>query len=430
VIRDKLYWLFDYLKGGKVREYLDDIVFQNENYESEKAYFLRINRLQNLLKYANENVPFYKNKIELAKLTSFPVVNKSVIRNDINNFLSTQYDRDKLYSTTTSGSTGTPFRVYKDKNKILRHTAENVYYNKIAGHKLGSRLYYLRVWNTENKKSAFTRITQNVVTVEISNLSDERIKGILEKLNKDKTNKSILSFASALEAISRYIVKYNPTRWKINLDCIMSMSESLPVESQMILEEFFSCQVVSRYSNMENGFIAQQKLGQNEYRINHAGFVVEILDIDNDKPIANGKLGRIVVTDLFNYAMPLIRYDTGDLGIIREDSVGPYFSSIEGRKVDFVTNTKGDLMSPHTITNTMWKYTDILQFQFIQKGEKEYLIKVNIDEADYGKKDLLISDLKSYLGDDATVEVEVVHEIPLLASGKRKKIVNEMKIVS
>ena len=212
----------------------------------------------------------------------------------------------------------------------------------------------------------------------------------------------------------------------------MTMSEPITDYAKQLLEDYFSCPVVSRYSNMENGFIAQQEPGEFIYKINHASFYVEILDINDDKVLVEGKLGRIVITDLFNYAMPLIRYDTGDLGILKNEidinnkSNGPYLLNIEGRKVDFITNTKGQILSPHSITNTMWKFSDVLQFQFIQIETKKYIIKINIDAERYDKEEILIADLKKYLGNDALIEVEIVHEIPLLASGKRKKIVNLM----
>ena len=105
-----------------------------------------------------------------------------------------------------------------------------------------------------------------------------------------------------------------------------------------------------------------------------------------------------------------------------------YFTRIDGRIVDCVDSTSGDLLSPVIVINTMWKYTDIKQFQFIQNGKKDYLLKLNLDgEEEYGKIDNLLMDLKEYTGDDAIIDVEYVNEIPLLASGKRKQVINNYK---
>jgi phenylacetate-CoA ligase len=192
----------------------------------------------------------------------------------------------------------------------------------------------------------------------------------------------------------------------------------------MKLEEAFRCPVVSRYSNMENGFIANQRKGELEYRINTASFIVEILDMNSDKVVPEGSVGRIVVTDLFNKAMPLIRYDTGDIGSKVIINGEQYLNTIEGRKTDLIYNTNGLPVSVHIISNTMWEYDDLNQYQFIQVGKEHYIMKLNFD-GDFTKEKQLEEKLKSYLGNNANIVFEYVKEIPVLHSGKRKYIANE-----
>ncbi len=426
-IRNYFFWFIDFLKGGIVKKHFNDIKIQYHNYQLEEIEIKRVRILQNLLKHTIKNVSFYKNIVGNIEISSFPIINKNIIKDSLNDFLADNFKNKKLYSTTTSGSTGTPFTVYRDLNKIKRHQAENIFFQEIAGYSLGSKLYYLRVWNEVNKKSFISRFIHNIEAIEISNLSDTNIKKFIEDIGNENSKSSILSFASSLEIIARYIDKHNLKVESNNIKAIITMSEPITEQARTILEKFFNCSVISRYSNMENGFIAQQEAGKNYYTINHASFYIEIFDIEKDDLVEIGTLGRIVITDLFNYAMPLIRYDTGDLGRIIVDKENiPYLSDIEGRRVDFITNTKGQILSPHSITNTMWKFSDVLQFQFIQLNKKEYKIKINIDSDKYKKEEILILDLKEYLGQDASIEVEIVHEIPLLSSGKRKKIVNLM----
>jgi phenylacetate-CoA ligase len=153
---------------------------------------------------------------------------------------------------------------------------------------------------------------------------------------------------------------------------------------------------------------------------------------DRDEPVNPGETGRIVVTDLFNYAMPLIRYDTGDMAVLSEQSVcgasGLVFTKVEGRRVDFIYDTTGNLLSPHVITNTMWKYAEVVkQFQFVQMAQNGYRINLNCGNNKFGQIDTLLSDLKSFVGKDANIEIVFVDDIPALASGKRKKIVNNYK---
>jgi phenylacetate-CoA ligase len=182
---------------------------------------------------------------------------------------------------------------------------------------------------------------------------------------------------------------------------------------------------------MENGFIAQQCIEENnEYHINTASFHIELLAMDEDNPAQPGEMGRVVITDLFNYAMPLIRYDTGDIATMQTDSScslkTPVFKSIEGRRMDFIYSSAGHLLSPGVITNTMWKYP-VRQFQFIQQSEKEYCMKLNPNKQGRPDEKKLLSELKNYLGQDAVISFDYVDEIPVLASGKRKKIVNNYR---
>ncbi len=95
------------------------------------------------------------------------------------------------------------------------------------------------------------------------------------------------------------------------------MSETLNDYTKQTIEKYFGVPVYSRYSNLENGILAQQVPGSdNRYFINTASYVLEIFKMNEDVPAACRRtLGRIMVTDLYNYAMPMIRYDTGDTGI-------------------------------------------------------------------------------------------------------------------
>ena len=204
------------------------------------------------------------------------------------------------------------------------------------------------------------------------------------------------------------------------------MSEGLSTETREKLQKIFNCSVVSRYSNLENGIIAQQLIGETSFFVNTASYYVEILKEDSNEVVINGKLGRIVVTDLYNFAMPMIRYDTGDLGSISMKDGKTFIERIEGRKLDVLFDTSGQVVSSYIMYKNMWQYTEIAQYQLIQTAEKSYIFKINC-ETEFKKEENLIREFKQYLGQDADFRVEYVKEIPLLNSGKRRKTVNLYK---
>ena len=410
---------------GKLNNDLQNIENHFKNYRDDKTTNERQDLLLNILNHALNTVPFYKDLDRVPDIQSFPIVNKNIINENRDLFLSSSFDINKLSKTTTSGSTGTPFTVFKDKRKLARHKAENIFFTELCGSDIGEVLYYLRVWNNVNKKSRIEQFLMNIKPVEISNLSEDTIENLLKKISIEKGQKSMLGFGSSLEEIARYIKRRYPNEKMVgnSLNAIQVMSETISDDAINTLEQYFKCKVLSRYSNMENGFIAHQVPNKGaSYQINHGSFLVEILKLHEDKPVNENEIGRIVVTDFFNYGMPLIRYDTGDLASFEmKGDQGMVLNNIEGRVVDSIYNTKGELLSPHSITNLMWNYADIRQFQFIQKGKKVYKILLNAEEP-YHKVEDMIADIKKYLGSDAEVIIEYVHEIPLLLSGKRKKV--------
>lgn len=428
-LRKTFYFLIDFFfRQGTIKKHLSDIRNHYYEYESEENIIQRNDRLKAILSYAKNNVPYYKD-CKAISIEDFPVVNKSIIKSDYSQFISNKFEIGKLTYVTTSGSTGTPFKSYRDSIKIKRHQADNIFFNSLAGASIGDRLYYFRVWNSINKKGYISKMLQNIVEVDANDFSNSYVAEILNKINIDKGKKYLLSYASSYEAFVNTIHKLNTPNIKSPISCIISMSETLPEGTRNFLDNYFKTVVISRYSNMENGFIAQQCIeNKYEYHINSGSFLVEILDLNEDKRIQEGHLGRIVITDYYNHAMPLIRYDTGDLGIMNVSNCsnrGPVLSKVEGRRTDFIFSTTDTLLSPHIITNTMWKYADISQFQFIQKTAKNYILKIN-SNGNINQIDLQ-RDFMNFLGDDAIIDIQFVDEIPLLASGKRKKVVNEYK---
>jgi phenylacetate-CoA ligase len=194
------------------------------------------------------------------------------------------------------------------------------------------------------------------------------------------------------------------------------------------MEYYFQCPTVSRYSNEENGIIAQQLPDETNFTINWASYIVEILNMDNDTPVADGEVGRIIVTDLYNYATVMIRYDTGDIGSFdssKSDTI-PKFNNIQGRKMDALYTTDGKLVNPFVLCFQVDEFQELDQIQYIQISKKGYTIKVN-SKNNFKRESELLSLFKSEIGNDAEVSIEYVNEIPSLKSGKRKLTVNLYK---
>ena len=423
-IRYYVFWFIDKIKKDRIKKEYDEICSVQSRASCAKWQKEKIDRL---LKKATENCKFYKDYGKYSEISQCPVIDKSVIKDNYDSFISKKYDRNSLHKMSTSGSTGTPFEILQNPKKRHRVMAELIYFNEIIGQNLGDKFIFYRVWTDKNKKSFLGKLKQNLMPIDILHLDENNLKYITDILLKDKKLKSTLGYASTYDAIYKYLKMYNISG-NFSVKAMVSSSEVLSDETRDGLEKIIGCRVIDRYSNQECGVIAQSTMTEREFIINGASYYVEILKLNSDEPAEVGEVGRIVVTDLFNYAMPLIRYDTGDLATVHtktEDGIYS-LSSIQGRRVDIIYDTKGNPLTPHTWSVYMWKYDKLKQYQFIQEGKNDYLLKVNGAKGIYSEAEF-DETLRSILGEDANIKIEYVDQLPVLASGKFKKTVCNYK---
>ncbi len=416
--RCALYRLTDFLKmgGGYARFRRVLSVLRGESCGDPE-------QLKTILSHAVKNVEFYKTYSDFRGLADFPVVNKAVIRNNGARMLARGFDPAKQYRVSTSGSTGTPFVVYHDAEKRRQAAADTMAFSEFAGYRFGTRLYYVRAWDCVPVKGGWYSKLRNIVCVNNRENSVAYFQRFLEMLERDSSEKSVLIYASTLTELWRYM-KTNNVKTTAKVRVFITMSEALPDDVRRGIAERFGAPVVSRYSDCECGLIAQQLPEESDYRVNEASFHVEVLKLDSDVPAAFGELGRIVITDLYNFAMPMIRYDTGDLGVAEKRGNALVLSRVEGRKADCIYATNGEPISFHTFANSIRTFDEVKQYQVIQNGARDYVLKLNLGGAAFPRERELAELLKSYLGADAILKIEYVDEIPVLASGKRRCLIN------
>ncbi len=380
-------------------------------------------RLRKLLEYAKEHCPFYANAGE--KLSDFPVMKKTDYVDHREEILSDEYAMrtDTLSRLTTSGSTGVPFFVYADREKMEHLYANMLTVDELNGFRLGMKRAEFRVWiegkNTISRKKSFIN---NLMMYDISNMGDEALKNICQRLKKEKIQ-AIVAYSSALTALSDYIKRNQVDVSLWSVEFIFSMGEALPKATEEAIKEIFGFPPVLSYGNNENGFIAANLYGQDEYIVDLFNYYIEILKLDSDEPAEEGELGRIVVTDYYNKAFPMIRYDTGDTGkysveLDRRGRLHGYFTEIYGRRGSLLFSTKGEPLSIHCFMNVLIDLEDtVRQAKCIQWEKDRYELLVNGEKGKVDEKALLAA-YRRYLGEDARIDVTYVDEIPTQASGK------------
>jgi len=430
-LRNILFWFLDSIKGGYIRKQIKEIKYSVIHPESSNSENLKKKYIDKLLIHATNSTPYYSSYKNFNSIQDFPVIKKVIIQQNFDKFQSTEYKDKDNFKVSTSGSTGVPFFLYQDKNKRRRNHSDVIYFLKESGFKIGNRLYELEVWRGHNEKNRLKAWLQNTIQFDISKLTDKRIESFIELLKNDKqSKKTMLGFASSYEMIAQYMERNNIFLDNLGLTSAVANSEYLNPYTKTTLGKHLNTQILSRYSSEEIGIIAQQTLNSpNSFVINHASYVVEVLQFDNNESVKPGEFGRIVVTDLFNFAMPIIRYDTGDIAKLGINDEGVIqLDEIEGRKMDVIYDSDGNLISSFVVYTKFYKYYHLLkQYQFIQQSEKDYEVKLNLQGNTFAFEDDLIAIIKSDFGEDSNVTITYVDEIPPLSSGKRRKVVNNYK---
>ena len=431
LFREKVFWGLDQLKGGHVRQAcreLEEFARLNSGAPQLAAY--RERALGVLLRHSTATTAFYGGYHGRdLKLQDLPVVDKTLIRERVDQFLSSAFRQEELFTMQTSGSTGTPLTCYQDALKKKRVNAEAIYYSAKAGYRVGRKLITLQAVAAGSGKSPFSQWLQNRVALDVAAVDDGHLEELLGRMaGLSRGGAVLLAYASTLQALADFF-----KRKGLANDCtfkgVISTSELLPDETRAILEETFQCRCYSRYSNQENGIIGQDYEENNLFILNEGHYLVEVLSLEDDAILGDEEIGRIVVTDLHNYAMPMIRYDTGDVGAltwVEQDGVRKRaLGQFSGRKIDLVYDTGGRPLSPHQISVTLREFSEIRQFQFVQEGERNYQVKLQV-EGSFKGEPALKTRLLDLLGEGAELKVAYVEDIPPLGSGKRNYIINKL----
>lgn len=403
-----------------------------DNKLNDKEYARLINsgntpELHTILEYAIQNTKYYSRLPLDSKLSDFPVMNKSLLNANYNDILVHYYDDKPTHKMHTSGSTGIPFTVVQNLEKRSRHIADLKYFGAFGGYIDHEPMCYLRAKPTASKES---QERDNVFQLDICNLSADNLTKYYHFMCEKKCV-ALIAYPSTLTTAVDFWSKHFENQSSIRV--IFSTSETLTEETRIKLRKFFGDKVYiyARYSNTEQGILGQEFFGgnMNEYALNWASFYFEILKFDSNQQAGDGELGRVVITDLYNKAFPLIRYDTGDVAIMRKRSADslPYFSELYGRRMDLIFDENGEPVSPFLLCRIMRLTKNIKQWQFIQNSEHDYLLKISKDaDIDLDLTNEL-TEFQKTLGQKSSISVEFVDEIPVLNSMKRKLIVSNYK---
>ena len=271
--------------------------------------------------FKNNDFYNYKLKNNLPKRwEELPVMQKIDFQHGLKKLLSNKYTKNNTYIANTSGSSGTPFFFAKNKSAHAMTWAltEDRYnwYNLDLESKQ-ARYFGTPLENTGKYYELSKDFIMNRKKLLIFDLSDDKLNDHIKIFSKIKFN-FIYGYTNALVLFARYLIKNNLI---LNLICptlklCISTSEVLTIEDRKILNSAFGVFVVNEYGISEAGGIAAFENGYSDWILSCETQFIEIVD-DDGSILDIGEEGKILITDLHNKAMPFIRYEVGDTGVLK-----------------------------------------------------------------------------------------------------------------
>lgn len=264
-----------------------------------------------ILRHATSQVPLYR-RLEAETLDQLPVVDKSMMVAAPDDFFAAGFRPEQLTSRISSGSSGVPFTSYFDAERIARHRAQLVGGYRALGADPFGPFVHCRPWvhATRRDRASYALRGQHLYAGE---RDDESIRAVARWMRR-RPRITVMGLSSFLETLLRGFERLGITHPPGTVGLALGVGEPASRYLAEAVPRLFGIPLTMRYSNTENGILGFTNGSSPQYTLDTSTFHVEILDQDSDRPARPGALGRVVVTDLYNRAMPFLRYDTGDLG--------------------------------------------------------------------------------------------------------------------
>jgi phenylacetate-coenzyme A ligase PaaK-like adenylate-forming protein len=435
-----VYYPVQYIRGQIVWKHMREV--QHLQFKSPaQINDIRNEKLKALVHEAYRNIPYYKNKFNAlglkpeeirssADLSRIPVLSKRDVLANTNTLLNTNFTK-KLHTRKTGGSTGMTLHFKKEARALSMNEAIMYRCYSWYGINIGDK--QLRFWGVpvirkQRYKEQIKDFVLNRISLSVFDISESSCVKQYKRIRKFKPA-YIYGYTTAIYGFCLYMQKKGIRLDDLNLKALICTSEKMYPHHRKLFEEIFNCPVVDEYGSSENGIIAFQCSEGNMHMMSDH-MCIEFLD-ENDQPVKTGELGRIVITDLSCYGMPLIRYDIGDMGKPTDLQCRcgvhlPLMEVVEGRKEDFIKTKEGKLIHPSYLSYTL-EGESVHESKMYQKDIDQFHVQIVKSPLFTEKTEVeLTQKLRTELGSEINIHFEYLDRIPRDKSGKLRAFVSEL----
>ncbi len=399
--------------------------------------------LRAMLRHAYDSVPFYRLRFQeeglhpedLRSFSDFrrvPILTKQEILAHGPALLSNRYEPAALYRKQTSGSTGVPLTVFVDQDSLQWKRACTLRSDEWSGWRFGERAallwgnpaYLRRGWRGRLRNALLDRACY----LDTLKMDEAALAAFARRLRRRRPG-LIFGHAHSVYFFADYLRTTGQAG--IRPRGIITSAMVLHDWQRRVIEEVFRRPVTNRYGCEEVSLIACECERHTGLHVNADGVYVEVLR--DGRPAQPGVPGSVVVTDLSNRGMPIIRYQVSDVAAFAANACPcgrglPLLERLEGREADYVTTARGELISGISLTeNFACELPGVAQLQIVQETVRHFRFRI-VRGAGFGPEtlDRLGELVARRFGADAEYECEYVDRIPQEPSGKYRFCVSRV----
>lgn len=411
---------------------------------SDQLREFQLAELRQLLKHAHSFTPWYHDRFEALGLTGadmnlphdferLPPISKDDIRQNLETMIASQH-RGRLYEHKTGGSTGVPLHLYINYGSYEHRRAVTLRGYRWAGCEDGDRQFYLwgaPVGTPSVKQRLKTGLHHAFLRHEVFSsfrLSEPAMAECCNRINRFKPQ-TIVGYTNALYLLAQFIIAEN--KQLIYPNAVITAAEGVNAVQRQTIEKAFRAPVFASYGCREFMLIAMECNEHRGLHISADNLLVEVIRPDG-RAAAEGEVGEILITDLHNFGMPMIRYKIGDMGVLSNRACPcgrglPLLERVEGRVLDVIRTPDGRIVPGEFFPHLLKEFPAVKQFQVIQKTRERLEIKLVLREEDCAAQLRQIEqEIRKVLGPQVALDLQRVTEIPLTPSGKFRVTISEL----
>jgi phenylacetate-CoA ligase len=395
--------------------------------------------MKSLLTHCVQNVPYYQKLFRkvgfdpytfasLDDIKEIPILDKQTAIENWNDLIATNIPKRRMTLFNTGGSTGKPFAFYFDKAKS--DIAESFFIKRnwrMMGYRYGDRIIQMRGRMLLQNSTEHFEKKKNILYLSSYKMSEKNTEKYIYRIREFKPE-FLHVYPSTAFRLSCYM-RNNQIPPFEGIKAVFSSSENLYDYQRESIEYALNARVFQHYGLAEHVALASECPYNNElHLIPEYGFNW-LADLENCRPVQNENRGIIIGTSFYNYSMPLINYNTGDIATLSasQDCLCkksyPILSKIEGRQQEFIV-CKNETRVPLTafiFGQHFHAFKNILSMQIIQRELGEITILIEKTNS-YSSKDEQEVKRKMLESVDNTLKIKFDYETPIKRTESNKHI--------